>query len=45
LLKKILKAKGATFAQEPKTEVWGSTAVFQDPDGNQLALSSNGKQK
>ncbi len=42
---KILKAKGTTFAQEPKTEVWGSTAVFQDPDGNQFALSSDGKQK
>jgi predicted enzyme related to lactoylglutathione lyase len=42
---KVLKAKGATFAQEPKTEVWGSTAIFQDPDGNQFALSSNGKQK
>ena len=42
---KALKAKGATFAQEPKNEVWGSTAIFQDPDGNQFALSSNGKQK
>jgi predicted enzyme related to lactoylglutathione lyase len=42
---KALKANGATFAQEPKNEVWGSTAVFQDPDGNQFALSSKGKQK
>jgi predicted enzyme related to lactoylglutathione lyase len=42
---KALKANGATFAQEPKKEVWGSTAVFQDPDGNQFALSSKGKQK
>jgi catechol 2,3-dioxygenase-like lactoylglutathione lyase family enzyme len=42
---KALKAKGATFAQEPKKEVWGSTAVLRDPDGNQFALSSNGKQK
>jgi hypothetical protein len=25
--------------------VWGSTAVFKDPDGNQFALSSNGKTK
>jgi predicted enzyme related to lactoylglutathione lyase len=42
---KVLKAKGAVFTQEPKTEVWGSCAVFQDPDGNQFALSSKGKQK
>jgi predicted enzyme related to lactoylglutathione lyase len=42
---RVLKARGATFAQEPKEEVWGSTAVFQDPDGNQFALSSRGKQK
>jgi len=39
----ILKSKGVTFAQEPKTEVWGSLAVFKDPDGNQFVLSSNGK--
>ncbi|HEY1205089.1 MAG: VOC family protein [Bryobacteraceae bacterium] len=42
---KVLKAKGVTFRQEPKTEVWGSTAVFQDQDGNQFALSSKGKPK
>jgi catechol 2,3-dioxygenase-like lactoylglutathione lyase family enzyme len=42
---KVLKAKGARFAEEPKVEVWGSTAVFQDPDGNRFALSSKGKQK
>jgi predicted enzyme related to lactoylglutathione lyase len=42
---KIMKAKGATFAQEPKNEVWGSTAIFKDQDGNQFALSSKGKQK
>jgi catechol 2,3-dioxygenase-like lactoylglutathione lyase family enzyme len=42
---KILKAKGATFAQEPKTEVWGSTAIFRDQDGNQFALSSKGRKK
>ena len=34
----ILKSKGVTFAQEPKTEVWGSLAVFKDPDGNQIEL-------
>jgi len=42
---KALKSKGVTFAQEPKTEVWGSIAIFKDPDGNQFALSSNGKPK
>ena len=42
---KVLKTRGVKFAQEPKTEPWGSVAVFQDPDGNQFALSSHGKQK
>jgi len=42
---KLLKTKGVTFTKEPKNEVWGSSAVFQDPDGNQFALSSKGKQK
>jgi catechol 2,3-dioxygenase-like lactoylglutathione lyase family enzyme len=42
---KTLKAKGVTFSKEPKTEVWGSIAIFKDPDGNQFALSSNGKAK
>jgi len=42
---KTLKSKGVTFAQEPKNEPWGSIAVFKDPDGNQFALSSKGKQK
>ena len=42
---KILKSKGVTFAQQPKNEPWGSMAVFQDPDGNQFALSSRGRQK
>jgi catechol 2,3-dioxygenase-like lactoylglutathione lyase family enzyme len=42
---KVLKSKGVTFAKEPKTEVWGSVAIFKDPDGNQFVLSSNGKPK
>ena len=42
---KTLKSKGVSFAQEPKTEVWGSVAIFKDPDGNQFVLSSNGKSK
>ena len=35
-----LKAKGVEFAQEPKTESWGTSAIIKDPDGNQYVLSS-----
>jgi predicted enzyme related to lactoylglutathione lyase len=42
---KILKGKGVTFAQEPKNETWGSSAIFADPDGNRFVLSSKGKPK
>lgn len=41
----ILKGKGVTFTQEPKKEVWGTVAVFKDPDGNQFVLSSRGRPK
>ena len=37
---KILKAKGVEFATEPKTEVWGTVAIFNDVDGNQFVLSN-----
>jgi predicted enzyme related to lactoylglutathione lyase len=37
---KILKSKGVQFTSEPKTESWGTSSVFKDPDGNQFALSS-----
>lgn len=40
-----LKKKGVVFTKEPATEPWGSIAVFKDPDGNQFALSSNGRKK
>jgi predicted enzyme related to lactoylglutathione lyase len=40
-----MKKKGVAFTKEPTTESWGSVAVFKDPDGNQLVLSSRGKQK
>jgi predicted enzyme related to lactoylglutathione lyase len=40
---KILQGKGVTFTQEPKSETWGSSAIFRDPDGNQFVLSSKGK--
>jgi catechol 2,3-dioxygenase-like lactoylglutathione lyase family enzyme len=37
---KVLKSKGVQFSKEPKTEEWGTSSVFKDPDGNQFALSS-----
>jgi catechol 2,3-dioxygenase-like lactoylglutathione lyase family enzyme len=40
-----LKKKGVVFTQDPKTEQWGTSAKFKDPDGNQFVLSSRGKQK
>jgi catechol 2,3-dioxygenase-like lactoylglutathione lyase family enzyme len=40
-----MKKKGVIFTKEPKTEDWGTAAVFKDPDGNQFVLSSRGKQK
>jgi len=42
---KMLQQKGVEFEQEPKTESWGSAAIFKDPDGNLFVLSSKGKQK
>jgi predicted enzyme related to lactoylglutathione lyase len=35
-----LKAKGVEFVQEPKTEPWGTSAIFKDSEGNQFVLSS-----
>ena len=37
---KNLKSKGVEFAKDPKTEVWGTFAIFKDADGNQFVLSS-----
>ena len=37
---KVLTSKGVAFTKEPKNEPWGSIAIFQDPDGNQFALSN-----
>ena len=37
---KILKSKGVEFAVEPKSEVWGTMAIFKDIDGNQFVLSN-----
>jgi catechol 2,3-dioxygenase-like lactoylglutathione lyase family enzyme len=37
---KAMQAKGVEFAQPPRQESWGTSAVFKDPDGNQFVLSS-----
>lgn len=37
---RLLKSKGVDFAKEPKTEAWGTAAIFKDQDGNQFVLSS-----
>lgn len=37
---KEMTAKGVQFAQPPKTEHWGTSAIFKDPDGNQFLISS-----
>ena len=39
-MKKSAKQKGVAFAQDPKKEHWGTSAVFNDPDGNMYVLSS-----
>jgi len=36
----VLKSKGVVFAMDPKTEEWGTAAIFKDQDGNQFVLSS-----
>jgi catechol 2,3-dioxygenase-like lactoylglutathione lyase family enzyme len=35
-----LKQKGVVFAQDPKKEQWGTSAIFKDPDGNMYVLAS-----
>lgn len=35
-----LAQKGVEFAQQPKEEDWGTSAIFKDPDGNMLLISS-----
>jgi catechol 2,3-dioxygenase-like lactoylglutathione lyase family enzyme len=37
---KIMKSKGVEFAADPKKESWGTSAIFQDVDGNKFVLSS-----
>src|ERR1700677_2992174 len=35
-----LSAKGVEFVKPPKTEAWGTSSIFKDPDGIQFVLSS-----
>jgi catechol 2,3-dioxygenase-like lactoylglutathione lyase family enzyme len=37
---KALEARGVTFSKPPKTEAWGTAAIFKDPDGNEFVLST-----
>ena len=37
---KELKARGVEFVQEPKTESWGTSAIFKDSEGNQFVLGT-----
>jgi catechol 2,3-dioxygenase-like lactoylglutathione lyase family enzyme len=37
---KALESKGVKFSQKAKTEHWGTSAIFNDPDGNEFVLSS-----
>jgi catechol 2,3-dioxygenase-like lactoylglutathione lyase family enzyme len=32
--------RGVEFVQEAKTESWGTSAIFKDPDGNTFVLGS-----
>jgi predicted enzyme related to lactoylglutathione lyase len=36
----VLKAKGVEFIAPPKTESWGTSALFKDVDGNQFVMST-----
>lgn len=35
-----LRSKGVELAAEPRKEVWGTMAMFKDPDGNVFLFSS-----
>ena len=37
---KIMKANGVEFEKDPKSESWGTSAIFKDVDGNKFVLSS-----
>jgi predicted enzyme related to lactoylglutathione lyase len=35
-----LSARGVEFVQPPKSESWGTSAIFKDIDGNQFVLGT-----
>jgi predicted enzyme related to lactoylglutathione lyase len=35
-----LKARGVEFTQEPRTESWGTSAMFKDSEGNVFLLGT-----
>jgi catechol 2,3-dioxygenase-like lactoylglutathione lyase family enzyme len=37
---KEMVARGVEFVQDPRSEEWGTSAVFRDPDENSFVLSS-----
>jgi len=36
-----LTARGVEFAQAPKKEPWGTSAIFKDPDGNSFVIGDS----
>jgi predicted enzyme related to lactoylglutathione lyase len=36
----VLKQRGVRFFQDPKKESWGTSAIFEDLEGNKFVLSS-----
>lgn len=37
-----LKSRGVEFTGEPKSEPWGTFAIFKDSEGNSFVLASRG---
>jgi uncharacterized glyoxalase superfamily protein PhnB len=35
-----LTEHGVEFAQPPKKEQWGTSAIFKDPDGNSFVIAT-----
>lgn len=35
-----LRERGVEFAQPPRKEGWGTSAIFKDPDGNTFVIGS-----
>lgn len=37
---KGMESRGVAFSQPPRTEHWGTSAIFKDQDGNEFVLST-----